>query len=383
MTDSFLNRLSFNKKILFFVAGLAMFILSIYLTNHYYQVKFPVGFGSASACNINSFLTCDAATLSPLSNIAGVPISIFGIVMGAMVMLFYMIDNKRAEGSLFLLLLLNGIGCLILFIYSLVILGTLCPFCTLYYLASWTGLGMMFQNKADRDFDAKFFVTATISMVISGSVAYGFTNSKIENSTARSAQIVAMFKNLNNLGTPAKASPYRLASSTEDFKDAPIQMSVFSDFQCPACNALNLVLPTIEKKYEGKINIQYFFYPLDHNCNAGMTGPLHQLACEAAYLASCVGPQKFKSVHDAIFENQSNLTAEWISNKGKELGVTECMAKPETKQAVVDMITQANSFNVQSTPTQLINGVKIEGVRPLSDYTAIMDHLLKENKAKN
>ncbi len=380
MNDSFLNKLSFNKKIIFFLCGLLMFIFSIYLTNHYYQVKFPVGFGAASACNINSFFTCDTATMSPLSNIAGIPISVFGIVVGAMLMLFYMVNKKQAEGGLFILLLLNGIGCLVLFIYSLVMLGTLCPFCTLYYIFSWAALLMMFQAKAERAFDIKFFGTAILCMAISGAVAYSFTKSKTQNSTIRKAQIVNMFKALTNMGTPAKSSPYRLASASEKFTDAPIQMSVFSDFQCPACNALNQVLPQIEKKYEGKINIQYFFYPLDHNCNAGMQGPLHQLACQAAYLASCVGPEKFKGVHDAIFENQSSLSQTWIDDQAKSFGVQECMAKPETKQLVVDMITQANTFKVQSTPTQLINGVKIEGVRPLSDYTAIMDHLLEQAK---
>lgn len=380
--DSFLSKLSFNKKVLFFIAGLAMFILSIYLTNHYYQVKFPVGFGSASACNINSFLTCDAATLSPLSNIAGVPISIFGVVVGAMLMLFYMVNTKQAEGGLFILLLLNGIGCLVLFIYSLVMLGTLCPFCTLYYVASWLALATMFQVKASRDFDIKFFGTSMLCMVISGAVAYGFTKSKVETTTARSSQIVAMFKALNNLGSPAKPSPFRLASATEKFEDAPIQMSVFSDFQCPACNALNLVLPKIEEKYKGKINIQYFFYPLDMNCNAGMQGPLHQHACHAAYIASCAGPEKFKSVHDEIFANQSRLSTEWLNEKAKELGVEECANKPETKQLVVDMLDQASNFKVQSTPTQLINGVKIEGVRALSDYTAIMDYLIEKASAK-
>lgn len=381
MNDSFLNKLSFNKKILFFVTGLVMFVLSIYLTNHFYQVKFPTGFGAASACNINSFLTCDAATLSPLSNIAGIPISIFGIIIGAMIMFFYMVNKKQAEGGLFILLLLNGIGCLVLFIYSLVMLGTLCPFCTLYYIASWAALYMMYKNDASRDFDVKFFGIAILCMVISGAIAYSFTSSKTKKSSARSAQIVTMFKALKSMGNPTNPSPYRLASATEKFEDAPIQLSVFSDFQCPACNALNLVLPKIEEKYHGKINIQYFFYPLDHNCNDGMQGPLHQLACQAAYLASCSGEEKFKSVHDEIFENQQNLSQTWIDERAKELGVTECMAKPETKQLVVDMINQANTFNVQSTPTQLINGVKIEGVRPLSDYTAIMDHLLE--KAKN
>ena len=53
--------------------------------------------------------------------------------------------------------------------------------------------------------------------------------------------------------------------------------------------------------------MQYLFYPLDNNCNPKVTRPLHPLACEAAYLASCL-PEKFKQVEADIFDNQEHLS---------------------------------------------------------------------------
>ena len=44
------------------------------------------------------------------------------------------------------------------------------------------------------------------------------------------------------------------------------------------------------------------------------------------------------------------------------------------------MIKEGDSFGVRSTPTSIINGVKIEGVRPLSDYYAIFDSLIEKSK---
>jgi len=375
---SFFDQSTFNQKIIFFAMGLLMAVFSIYLTSHYFSAKYPTGFETGSMCNINSFFNCDATTLSALGNIAGIPISIFGILIGAFVMFSYLFKSDENEGTLYTVLGVNVVGCVILFLYSLIALGHLCPFCTLYYVCSIVAFAILHKLSDNRAPAGKQFgIYAVVTLVVAGS-SYGMVQNWESKHQAMAKQLVSMFNNMQKLGTPTKASPYRLASSTENFTDAPIQLSIFSDFQCPACNAMNLVLPKIEEKYKGKINIQYFFYPLDHNCNSNINRPLHPLACEAAYMASCAGPEKFKKVHDDIFEAQSGLSMTWIQDYAKKLGVTECMKKPETKQLVVDMINQADSFSVKSTPTQLLNGVKIEGVRQLKEYYALMDDILKK-----
>ena len=122
------------------------------------------------------------------------------------------------------------------------------------------------------------------------------------------------------------------------------------------------------------------FYPLDHNCNPKMQRPLHPLACRAAYLATCI-PSKFAKVHDDIFENQNGLTNQWIDDYAKREGVLECVNDPKTKERVQKIIEAANKYNVASTPTFLVNGVKIEGILPLNQMYIILDEALK--KAKN
>ena len=113
----------------------SMIGVSIYLTNHYFAVKFPTGLaGSATLCDINSFFNCDTATNSPLSNIAGVPISVFGMLMGIFTFMGFVFKTDEMEGTIYQVLLLNLVGCVVLFLYSLIALGSLCPFCTLYYI---------------------------------------------------------------------------------------------------------------------------------------------------------------------------------------------------------------------------------------------------------
>jgi protein-disulfide isomerase/uncharacterized membrane protein len=378
--DTFFRKATFNQKIIFFALGAIMAIVSIYLTSHYFSVKYPSGLEGASLCNINSFFNCDSTSLSLLGSVFGIPTALFGVIVGALVMLFYIHNNEEIEGTLYTVLFLNIIGCGVLFLYSIIGLQHLCPMCTVYYIASGFAFYFLHKIGENRTVNLKYIaVYGIFTLIVAGSSAATIKSWEAKKNQ-RGEQVVAMFKKLKNLGAPAKPSPFRLASATENFTDAPVQMSVFSDFQCPACDALNKVLPKIEAKYKGKINIQYFFYPLDHNCNPNMQRPMHDLACSAAYLAACAPKEMFHKLHDEIFANQRQLSKEWIESYGKKLNVTECMQKPETKQLVVDMINQADSFGVQSTPTQLLNGVKIEGVRPASDYFAIIDDILKNRK---
>ena len=137
------------------------------------------------------------------------------------------------------------------------------------------------------------------------------------------------------------------------------------------------MVPKIAKRYAGKINVQYFFFPLDKACNSKMTQDVHPYACQAAYVAACSG-DNFEAVHDDIFENQHKLSFEWLKNKAKKLGVEECVNSKETTDRVVSYINQGNSFSVRSTPTLLINGKRIDGLLPLKQIYVLLDHLLKK-----
>ena len=79
-------------------------------------------------------------------------------------------------------------------------------------------------------------------------------------------------------------SPFRLGTKVKKFDDVPIRIHIFSDFQCPACKRLNDVIHRLSMSYKDKVDMQYFFYPLDSHCNKAMKRPMHPLACKAAYM---------------------------------------------------------------------------------------------------
>lgn len=364
-----------NYHIVTAIMSVLMIGFSIYLTSHYFEVKFPTGLNSGGLCNFNSFFNCDVTTNSPASNIAGVPISVFGIILGLLPLLGYFFKTEEFEGTIHSLLLVNAVGCIALFTYSLVVLGGLCPFCTLYYIAS---IITAFCFHKTSDMKTPGLVPSIIVAVlfsISSFAAYNSVEDKKAKINQFSSSLITQYQGLKNLGTPSFESPFRMASATERFSDAPIQITKFSDFECPACKMLSQVLHKVKSKYKGKVNIQYMFYPLDNACNPAMERALHRYACKAAYLAACL-PSKFKEVEHDIFEAQAKLSDDWISEYAKKENVLDCYNSQAAKDTVTKHMTEAKKFGVQSTPTFILNGVKIEGVLPAEQLYILIDYLL-------
>lgn len=352
--------------------GLLMLATSLYLTNHYYEVKYPTGLASGSLCNFNSFFNCDKTTTSAFGNIFMVPTSIFGAIIAGLVLFGLIIKNEEYEKTIYFTLIVNFIGCIVLFLYSLFALGGLCPMCTAYYVFSGAMLFLFYKKSSD--FKPNFAMLA-IFLVITIIIGYVVRANILSKENAKSSIAVSLidqYYKLPNLGMPSVASEFKIAETP----NAPIHMAVFSDFQCPACQMLSVQTKKIAEIYKGKITIDYYFYPLDVNCNPNMERPLHDLACRAAYIAACTGP-KFAEVHDEIFDNQANISAEFLAKLAKRENVEACANDPKTKEKVVALINAANAFNVRSTPTYLVNGVKIEGVLPLDQLQIIFDEIIK------
>ncbi len=378
---SFYKGSSFNNQVMGGIAAVAMVALSIYLTKHYFDVKFPTGLTGGGLCDINAFFNCDVATHSHLSNIAGVPISLFGLFMGLFILFGFIYNNEKVEGTLHILLWVNTIGCIALFLYSLIALGGLCPACTLYYIFSFLALFAFHRSSSLINLSLPVLVSFGALFAIAFGGTYSYVSNKEAKAKDKNSKIAkgltSQFDNLPKLGMPDFDSEFTIAKATANFKDAPIRITKFSDFECPACRMLSEVLHKVAKKYEGKISIQYFFYPLDNNCNPEMKNAMHRYACQAAYLASCL-PNKFNEIEGKIFSNQESLTMEWIENVAKDEGVTDCMKSKGTKDKVLKYINAAKPFNVRSTPTFLLNGVKIEGVLPEDQLNILIEHVLSK-----
>lgn len=121
--------------------------------------------------------------------------------------------------------------------------------------------------------------------------------------SAVSNDVIKQFYSLENSGNPKIISEFKITDNSK----APIKMVIFSDFECPTCKAFSEMIPQIINRYQGKIDIQYFFYPLDNSCNPNVKRKIHPNACKASYVASCMPSHDFAKLHMNFFLIKKNL----------------------------------------------------------------------------
>jgi protein-disulfide isomerase len=175
--------------------------------------------------------------------------------------------------------------------------------------------------------------------------------------------------------TPATAQDYRTLGPP----DARVELTVYSDFECPYCRNFALAAqPAIiaEFVHTGRIRIRFVHFPL---------AAIHRNSVTAAKAAHCAGQAgRFWSYHDYIFVRQPEWSGEdlappelWVrfaDNLGIDTGpFRECLAAPETHAAVEEDLRQALGAGATGTPTVVINGEAVAGI---SSYESLRHEIL-------
>ena len=366
-----------GMNFLFILNATAIIGVSTYLTTHFYNTLYPTQLGGASSlCNISNFFNCDAATYSKLAHVFGVPTSFFGLIIGVMFLFTALMPSESLEKTSNAFSKYNFIGCLILFFFSLGALGSLCPFCTVYYVLS--GIAFFLLHKGGLNTwkpDLKITGIWGVILLIGSFFFYKHTASEEDVNGRLRAGIVEQYKKLASLGDPTSESPFKVHLGTKNFSEAPIRIAIFSDFECPFCKVVAEQMPELVRRYGDKINIQYFFYPLDHKCNSNIKNKFHENACDAAMVAAC-DEKKFAKVHDEIFAEQDKLGSGILKDIADKNDLKGCLENDDIKNKVIATINAATQYNLKSTPTIILNGKKIEGTIPNAHFFAIFDYIL-------
>jgi protein-disulfide isomerase len=142
---------------------------------------------------------------------------------------------------------------------------------------------------------------------------------------------------------------------------APVTVVEYSDFQCPFCAEIHSSLRRLAE--EGKIKWIYRNFPLSS---------VHPTAIKAAEAAECAGEQsRFWEYADALFESQQQLQTNesgsaLLTSLANRLSLDEkrfreCTASQRFEGRIRSQITEANSLQVDSTPTLFVNGKRQVG----------------------
>jgi len=155
---------------------------------------------------------------------------------------------------------------------------------------------------------------------------------------------------------------------------AKVTVIEYASTACPHCAAWNAdVWPAFKKKYvdTGKVNYVYREF---------ITAPA-QLAVVGPVLARCAGKAKYFTVIDAAFKAQPEIYAggdarALLLKAAQAGGLTEAQFDAcLTTQANIDAMqarveTYAERDKIDSTPTFVINGKKLEGETSLAELDA-------------
>lgn len=382
------------RRIGFVLSSIGMVAVSLYLSIHYYQAHFPGALGmdidgNGGLCNLSSFWNCDAATYSPFSQVAGIPIALFGLATGLYLLCFALVGFSNTWNfAIYWLSLVNLLGCLGLGAYSLSSLGSLCPGCTIYYSCSC--LAFLFCMGMDRKFRSlSQGLVLTGLLLFAGSTGVGFV---LDQSFSKSSDgMVDSYRsyikntaNIEPLMTSYQGRAYLAQGAQPSRSNAEIRVAIFSDFQCPGCKYVaEEVVPKLGRIYKGRIHIELFDSPMDPECNptvpSNMTG--HALACQAAFLAHCGSKNAIEDIDQEIFDLQGRMTSASLQGLANKYKLSSCLYSNEVRSLVSRDLNIANQIQIPGTPTIIINGITLASPLPIKPLMTFIDLVLEHEKS--
>lgn len=142
-------------------------------------------------------------------------------------------------------------------------------------------------------------------------------------------------------------------------KDAPVNVVIFSDYQCPFCARVDPMLHEVVKDPElkGKVNVVFKHFPLSFHKQAGP-------ASKAAMAAAEQGEEYFWKMSEKLYANQRDLTDDNFKKWAGEIGLDVKKFEADYKnndakyQAIIDrdMKLGTTEARVRGTPSIFVNG---------------------------
>jgi protein-disulfide isomerase len=211
-----------------------------------------------------------------------------------------------------------------------------------------------------------YMVLAVVAVVGIGAIVYSMNGG--------SAGMATEPLNLNMASADSLLN--RAQGITLGAEDAPVQMFVFSDFQCPACGSWqrqiegNLKAEFVET---GKVRLTYYDFPLVS---------IHPHAFLAARAARCANEQgSFWDYHDRVFANQNawafsqSAPVSQLTQYATDVGLdqnafTACLRSDRYADVVTANALLGEQLGVRGTPTVYV-GQRRLGDREWGDYAAV------------
>ncbi len=370
-------------------AGLGMMGASLLTINHFYAANF--GSVSGSVCDISAFINCGSSTYSPLSQVYGVPLGFFGLMVGGLVVLGALFPSVELERTNAAIGAVNALGVLGLASYSLFVWKSLCLYCSIYWLFSLASFGLFWAygvGRGEAGARTRFLRPSLKHLAVFGVVvlagAYGMQRL---HATKLELQVANYFA-LPVVHEPSLLSPYWSVRSTVQFEAAPIHVVEYGDFLCGDCRYLFTQMQKLKEEFKGKINVAFEFFPLETKCNTVVNKNLHPFACQVAWIAAH-DTSRFAQIHDEIFTNfmAAKHDSAWRVGLAKRYGAESALTDTALQGVVRRIMETGREYaptsatdprGIHATPTIILNGRMVVGTLPYEQLHAIFQALVNE-----
>ena len=185
-------------------------------------------------------------------------------------------------------------------------------------------------------------------------------------------------------GDAGKAQPYVYGKP-----DAPVAISEFADFECPACAQFaTLTEPDVRKRLAdaGLVSFRFYDFPLDQHRNSVL----------ASLSAACAADQnKFWEMHDRIFAGQdawasrpgesdgaaNRRASRLFAGYGKEIGLDEsawstCVEEQRHLERIRANRQVGIQRQVRSTPTFIVGNQMVPGALSYDALKRLVDEAM-------
>lgn len=396
-------------KVVMILAGIGALVSLKLLSIHIRTVTGQVGL--TETCGIGSATGCFDVAASKYSDLFGIPLAsiALGVYLAYLLLgLFSLKSDQGSKESAFMMFLLSTVSVVVtvtMFVISTYVLKQFCEWCAMLWivnLAIWPllvlHLGLGWGNalagnlellggrkenlRAERVRSSMITAVACVAVAILGSVVVKANNSP----PGGGGTFVADWENAPMVMLPSEAYGGSTAKGFSGDGAPVMEIAEFADFQCPACKMAGQALRTFMMKHKDKVRLTFHNFPLDGACNPFAPNGGHRLACAAARGGLCAAQQgKFWEYHDQVFDKQDTLGegsfAEFAKNAGADMSAWEaCLKDSATETALQKNMQLGEMISLQSTPTLVINGRKMIGGRPPSEFESLLNHIEKTKK---
>jgi protein-disulfide isomerase/uncharacterized membrane protein len=330
----------------------------------------------------------------------GIPTALLGAVYFGALALWYLVVGRPSGGGRpwqAVPLGLNLAGAVFSIFLISVMLGRLheiCWWCTLTHLINFVLLFLAWrlfrESLADGDWPPRRLGAAGILLMIAWAVLclQGLAVSNLRKSAQRANDYARTFYEDVDLQrylqqrTASTQVPVRPDDPVRGNPAAPHTAVVFSDFQCPGCRAFAAFFETQVRPALGdRLKVVYKHYPLNQECNPGLSVTLHPEACEASDAAEAArelgGSEAFWKMHDALFQNQDSLGQKPWAFLAQGAGldpaaVAARMGARSGRARIAEDTELGKRLGLSSTPTVYLDGKKMEDWRRLDLWQALV-----------